>query len=365
LYNVVFIACTVVFVPLFFSLGVEPVMALSAGMLLGGVTQLVAQWPALRREGYRHQWILDSRDSDLRSVLLLMGPGTIGVAAAQINLLVNTQLATREDGAAAALGYAFRFMYMPIGIIGVSVATAAIPELARHAASRALGEMRATISWSLRLMLMLSVPATLGLMVLAEPIVRLIFERGQFDAQSTAMTAGALAFYAPGIIGYSAVKIASPSFYSLQDARTPTLIALVSIGVNLGLNLWLNALMGFRGLALGSAVAANVNAGLLLWLLSRRIAGVEAGRVAGAFARILVASLLMAAAAWWTDRALTAALPSAIGGGPFLPRAIGVFGGIGAGLGVLALAAWALRIEEFRQATARLMRRLRPSPNRG
>jgi len=362
LYNVVFIACTVVFVPVFYAVGVDPVMALSAGMLLGGAAQLVAQWPSLRREGYRHQWRLDVGDPRLREVLLLMGPGTLGVAAAQVNLLVNTNLATAEDGAAAALSYAFRFMYMPVGIFGVSVATAAIPELARHAADRAHGEMRTTLSWGLRLMLMLSVPATLGLMVLASPIVQVIFERGRFDAESTAMTAGALAFYAPGIVGYSIVKIVSPSFYSLRDARTPMLVSVVTIAVNLGLNLWLNAVMGFRGLALGSAIAANVNAGLLLWLLSRRIGGVDARRVSVSLVKILIASLVMALAVWWIDARLAGWLPSELLGGTLAPRIVRVGASIGTGVAVLAIAAAALRIQEFRQAVARVTGRVRRAP---
>jgi putative peptidoglycan lipid II flippase len=361
LFNVVFIGCTLVFVPFFTAVGVEPVMALSAGMLLGGVAQMVAQWPALRREGYRHSWILHPRDPGLREVLLLLGPGTLGVAAAQINLLVNTKLATTEDGAVTALSYAFRLMYMPIGIFGVSVATAAIPELARQAASRAHLDMRSTLSWSIRLMLMLSVPATFGLIVLSAPIVRLIFERGQFDGQSTAMTAGALAFYAAGIVGYSIVKIVSPSFYSLQDARTPMLVSLVTIAVNLGLNLWLNSVMGFRGLALGSAIAANVNAALLMWLLSRRIGGLDAGRLAVSFAKIVAASMVMAAATYGADTALGARLPAELAGGSLLPRAVRVLTAIGVGLGVLALSAWALRIDEFQQATARVIGRLRRS----
>jgi putative peptidoglycan lipid II flippase len=359
LYNVVFIACTVVFVPFFYGVGMEPVMALSVGMLLGGAAQMVAQWPVLRREGYRHEWRLNPHDGNLREVLLLMGPATLGVAAAQINLLVNTKLATAEDGAATALGFAFRLIYMPIGIIGVSVATAAIPELARHAAARAHADMRSTLSWGLRLMLMLSVPATVGLIVLARPIVQLIFERGQFNAQSTAMLAAALAFYAPGILGYSIVKIASPSFYSLQDARTPMIVSVIAIAANLGLNLWLNALMGFRGLALGSAIAANVNAVLLLWLLSRRLGGVDTARVTASFAKILMASVVMAAAAYWTNALLDARLPDELVGGRFLPRAVQVCGAIAAGIGVLALAAWALRIEEFRQAMARVLARVR------
>jgi putative peptidoglycan lipid II flippase len=250
---------------------------------------------------------------------------------------------------------------MPIGIIGVSVATAAIPELARHAALRAHADMRSTLSWGLRLMLMLSVPATVGLIVLARPIVQLIFERGRFDAQSTAMLAAALAFYAPGILGYSVVKIASPSFYSLQDARTPMIVSLIAIAANLGLNLWLNALMGFRGLALGSAIAANVNAVLLLWLLSRRIGGVEAARVLTSFAKILIASIVMGVAVYWTDAMLDARLPAELFGSALLSRAVQVSGAIAVGLGVLALAAWALRIEEFHQAVGRVLGRFRRS----
>jgi len=360
MYNIVFIVCTIVFVPLFVRIGIAPVMALSAGMLLGGAAQIVAQWPTLSREGYRHQWVLDPGDAGLREVLVLMGPGTLGVAAAQVNLLVNTQLAAGEPGAAAALGYAFRLMYMPIGIFGVSVATAAIPDLARHAARNAHDEMRRTLSWGLRLMLMLSMPATVGLMVLAQPIVQLIFERGRFDATSTAATAASLLFYAPGIVGYSIVKIASPSFYSLRDARTPVIVSVVTIAANLALNIWLNHLMGFRGLALGTAIAANINALLLLYLLSRRLDGIESRRVFVSFVKITLASGVMAVAAYYSHAWLHAHLPVRMLGRPDVPRAIGVFGAIGVAIAVLAGSAALLRIEEFSQAMGRVLARIRP-----
>jgi putative peptidoglycan lipid II flippase len=356
MYNVAFIICAVVFVPVFTRIGIEPVMALSVGMLVGGVVQILVQWPALRREGYRHQWILDLRDQRLREVLYLMGPGSLGVAAAQINLLVNTQLATGEDGAASALGYAFRLMYMPIGIFSVSIATAAIPELARHAAKAEIGEMRSTLSWGLRLMLMLSIPATVGLMVLSTPIVAMIYQGGNFTAESTLSVAGALMFYAPGIVGYSVVKIVSPTFYSLHDARTPVIVSVVTIAANLVLNIWLNSVMGFRGLALGTAIAANINAGLLLYLLSRRISGVDARRVGVTLLKVAIASAVMGLATYYADVELARLLPSP----SQMSRILRVSGGIGAGLGTLALAAWALRIEEFQQATGRILKRLRP-----
>ena len=354
-YNIVFIACALAFYPLFVRLGIHPVMALTVGMLAGGLAQIVTQWPALRREGYRHQWILDPRDSSLRDVLILMGPGTLGGAAAQINVLVNTLLATSEDGAVSALTYAFRFMYMPVGIIAVSVATAAIPELARQAARQAHDEMRRTLSFGLRLMLMLSVPATVGLMVLSAPIVSLIFERGEFNATSTAMTASALFFYAIGIVGYSVVKIAMPSFYALQDAKTPVVVSLVSIAANLALNLWLHSVLGFRGLALGTGLAATANAGVLLFLLSRRIGGLDARRMLTSLVKILLASAVMGAAAYGVEAWLHGRFPASTLG----PLLIRVAGGIGAGLGTLALTAWVLRIEEFTLALRRVLARVR------
>jgi len=356
-YNVVFIVCTVALVPIFTHIGVPPVMALTAGMLLGGLSQILMQWPLLRREGYRHQWVLDPRDPGLHEVLILMGPGTLGVAAAQVNLFVNMWLATGEMGAVAALGYAFRLMYMPIGIFGVSVATAAIPDLARHAAHNRLDHMRRTLSWGLRLMLVLSVPATVGLMVLATPITEVIFRRGQFDAHSVVLVSSCLFFYAAGIVGYSVVKIASPSFYSLQDARTPVIISVVTIVSNLALNLWLHQVMGYRGLALGTAIAANINAGLLLVLLSRRIGGVDARRVGGLFLKILVASSAMGVAAYASEAWLHGTLPATLGQSAELPRLLRVAGGIAAGLVALAAAARVLRIEEFRMAVRRVISR--------
>jgi putative peptidoglycan lipid II flippase len=355
MYNVVFILATVLLYKPFEALGMQPVMAMSAGMLGGGLAQALLQWPALRREGYRHQFVLDRRDPALREVLFLMGPGTIGAAAAQINLFVNTSLATGVEGVPAALRYAFLLMYLPIGIFGVSVATATIPSLAKQGAEGAHSAMTSTVSWAIRLMLVLSVPATVGLMVLAQPIVQLIFERGRFDAASTAMTAAALACYAPGIVGYSIVKIASPSFYSLREVRTPLIVSLVTIAVNLGLSVWLFHAIGFKGLALGTAIAANVNAVLLLVFLAKRIGGIELGRILNTLARIGIACVPMALAAWYSHAWLVTAVP----GDGNIARAVEVFGAILIAVGALAAAAWALRVQEFATAMSRILGRLR------
>lgn len=357
MYNVVFILAAIVFVPLFQAVGIQPVMALSVGMLSGGLAQILVQWPMLRREGYRHQWQLNPRDPALREILILMGPGTLGVAAAQVNLLVNTILATDVDGAASALRYAFQMMYLPIGIFGVSVATAAIPDLARQAADRDHKTMSSTVSWAIRLMMVLSIPSIVGLIVLARPIVELVFERGAFDVSSTMKTAAALAFYAPGILGYSIVKIVSPSFYSMQDSRTPVTVSLVTIAVNLALNLWLNSIMGFVGLALGTAIAANVNAGLLMYLLAKRIGGIESAAIVVTFGKITVASAIMGLAAYYGHAWLLSIFTEATQ----LQSLIRVLGAISLAIGVLAASAHLLRLREFGAAMSRVLGKLRRS----
>jgi len=355
LYNVVFIIATVTLVPVFRNMGMDGTIALSVGMLGGGVAQIVAQWPMLRREGYRHRWMLNLRDPALREILVLMGPGTLGVAAAQINLLVNTWLATSVLSGASSLRFAFQLMYLPIGIFGVSVATATIPDLARQAADSAHEAMITTVSWAVRLMIVLSVPAIVGLIVLAGPIVELIYLRGEFDTRSTLMTASALAFYAPGILGYSIVKIASPSFYALREARTPVIVSVVTIAVNLGLNLWLNSIYSFRGLALGTAIAANVNAALLLYLLSKRLGGGDFARILRTFVKTAVAAAVMGVAAYYAQ----AWLHTVFSHPTLWHRLARVAGAIGVGLAVLAASAHLLRLEEFGVAMERLLSRVR------
>jgi putative peptidoglycan lipid II flippase len=358
MFNVATIACAFGLVPFMPWFNLPPIAGIAIGTLLGGLGQILLQWPVLRREGFRYRPVLDFKDPELREILRLMGPGTLGLAAVQINVFVNTYLATtQQQGAISWLTYAFRLMYLPIGLFGVSIATAALPDIARHANASDPGAMRRTISGALRMMLMLNVPATVGLIVLAEPIIALLLERRAFTSADTAATAAALMFYAPGLIGYSVVKIASPSFYSLRDSRTPVIVSVVSVAANLGLNLVLVRLMGFRGLALGTAIAAIINAGALLWLLRGRLGGLEGGRIAVALGKITVASAIMGAAAWYTAQWLAVALPGP--GELFKLLRVGI--AIGVALGVLAASAKLLRIAEFDEAFSKVTRRLLPA----
>jgi putative peptidoglycan lipid II flippase len=353
MFNVAIIFSALVISPLAARFGVPPIYGVALGTLLGGIGQIALQWPMLRAEEFRHRWRLDLRDPALREVLVLMGPGTIGIAATQINLLVNTVLATGQGtGAVSWLNYAFRLMYLPIGLFGVSIATAALPDISRHAATKSTDDFRSTISFGLRMMLMLNVPACVGLVALATPIVGLILE-----------SAGALVYYAPGLLGYSAVKIATPAFYALRDARTPVLVSVLAIVSNLILNVSLVQVLGYLGLALGTALAALVNAGVLLAVLRRRLGGLDERRLAIAFAKITLASAVMGLAAWGVEHALGTILP----GTRWVPRGIRVVSAIGVALVVLAGAARILRIYEFEEAFRRVLQRLtrsRPATGR-
>jgi len=355
MFNVGTIVAAFALVPLMPSLGWPPIMAIAIGALVGGVGQILIQWPLLRREGYRYEAVLNPRDEGLHRILMLMGPGVLGLAALQVNLFVNTVLATNEGtGAVSWLNYAFRLMYMPIGLFGVSIATAALPSISRHAAQEETAGIRNTVSRGLRLMMMLNVPATIGLIALATPIVHVIFEHGAFTPDDTQATAAALMFYAPGLIGYSAVKIASPTFYALHESRTPVVVGVFTVGVNVVLNLLLVRVVGYRGLALGTAVAALFNAGVLLWLLRKRLGGLDERAVTLAFVKITAASLVMGGGAYGLHAWLTRAFATQ----SVVFEVIRLALAIAAACVVLAASARLLRIWEFMEAVRVVTQRL-------
>jgi putative peptidoglycan lipid II flippase len=355
MFNVATIFCAFAVVPLMPLVDLPPIAGIALGTLLGGVAQVAMQYPALRREGFRYKPIISFADPEVREILRLMGPGTLGLAAVQINVFVNTYLATtQEQGAVSWLGYAFRLMYLPIGLFGVSIAVAALPNISRQVGASDLSAVRRTVSQGIRMMLMLNVPATIGLVVLARPIVELIYERGAFVPQDTASTALALMCYSPGLLGYSAVKIMSPTFYSMGDARTPVIVSVLSVGANLALNLMLVQVLGFRGLALGTAIASVFNASMLMVMLSRRLDGIEMRDIATDFFKIVAASAIMGAAAW----AVCAALETWLPGASFMLRLIRVSASIGIAILALLVAARLLRLEDFEAARRGVLSRL-------
>ena len=356
MFNVAIIVMSLTLIPIAPELGLQPITIVAISTLVGGLGQLVIQWPPLRREGFRYRPVLDVKDEGLRRVLLLMGPGTIGMAATQINVFVNTVLATGEGtGAVSWLDLAFRLMYLPIGLFGVSIATAATPAISRMVAEQDFERIRSTLANALGLMMFLNVPATIGLIVLARPIVAVIFEHGEFTAADTVATAAALQLYAIGLVGYSIVRIISPTFYALQRSRVPVMVSAGSVLVNVALNLALVRVMGYRGLALGTSITAILNATVQLFLLRREISGLHGTRIAGSLARVLVAAAVMGAATAGSNATLEDIMP-----GDALPvQILRLLIAISISLTVLVASAQLLRIREYAEARDLVLGKLR------
>jgi putative peptidoglycan lipid II flippase len=355
-FNVASIVCALALVPVMPTLGLPRIMAIACGAIIGGIGQVAIQWPALRREGFRYEPVLDPGDRGLRQVLLLMGPGAIGLAATQVNIFVNTLLATGQGpGAVSWLTYAFRVMYLPIGLFGVSIGTAVLPAVSRHAAVDDRAGVRTTVSRGIALMLMMNVPAVAGLMLLATPIVQVLFERGQFLPADTVATAAALRLYAVGLIGYSTVRIAAPTFYALGRSRVPVMVSSGAIVLNVVLSTILVHVMGFAGLALGTSIAAIANAAFLLWLLHRRFDGIEVRDTVTVLLKVAAATSAMAIVVVVAGYGLANVLP----GAGFTARTVRLGASIGLGIAALAAAARLLRIREFDETVAMVMVRLR------
>ncbi|MDQ3087783.1 MAG: murein biosynthesis integral membrane protein MurJ, partial [Acidobacteriota bacterium] len=205
------------------------IIGMAIGTLVGGAAQFLMQVPSLFKVGFRFSPVLSFTDAGVRRVMALMTPAILGTSAVQINVLVNTFFVSDIDGGISWLGYAFRLMQFPIGVFGVAVGTASVPVLSRMASEGKFDDFRQTLSSSLKLVFLLTLPSACGLIVLGQPIISLIYEHGgNFTAADTNMTALALAGYAVGLTGYAAIKVLSPAFYALDDAKTPMIIALCS-----------------------------------------------------------------------------------------------------------------------------------------
>lgn len=248
-------------------------MGMAVGTLLGGATQLFVQVPTLVRLGYRWRPVLNWRDPSFQAVLRLMGPAVIGAAAVQVNVFVNSNFASLlGDRPISWLNYAFRLMQFPIGVFGVAVMTAALPALSRHIASEDFSGFGVTLTRSMELVWALTLPATVGLAVLGEPIIRLIYEHGRFDHLDTVATASALAAYSFGLPAYAAMKIVQPAYVAMGDARTPMYTSLVAVAFNAAMNfLFIKVLqVGHAGLALSTSLMSVSNVTVLILLLEWR-----------------------------------------------------------------------------------------------
>jgi len=337
------------------------VVGWSLGTLLGGLLQFGVQLPQLWRDGYRLWPRLAGVWSDpaVRRIARLMAPATVGLAAVQVNIFVNTQFASSEPGANAWLNYAFRLMYLPIGIFGVAIATVTTTTLARHAANKDIGQMRVGLAQGMRHVAFLTVPSTVGLVVLAQPIIALIYEHGRFHASDTAATAIALVGYSLGLYAYSGVKVSAPAFYALDKPRLPLIASACAVLTNLVLNAIAHRYLGYVGLAIGTSLGAMVNLLILVSsfrALTKDVQGPPPPPVIGQLVKVTLASVAMGAAVWgaaWAFDRVT------VGAGGTLLQLVRVLGGVALGAGVYAAACKVLRVSEMDEILALVRRRLK------
>ena len=275
---------------------------LALGVVAGSFLHLLIQLPVLLRKGLAYEARLDITHPGVREVGWLMLPRMLGLATMQINFLVSTFLASGlAKGSLAALNYGWMLMLLPQGIFAMGIATAAFPTFAELAAREELAELRLTLSEALRLILYLTIPACVGLIVLREPLIELLLQRGRFDPSSTRAVAWALQFYALGLLAHSALEIVTRAFYSLHDTRTPVVIGAGTMILNIILSLLLIGPLLHGGLALANSVATIIETSVLLVILRGRLGGVDGRRLLRSVVKIGLSAVAMGLAVWWFD----------------------------------------------------------------
>lgn len=277
----------------------EPVIGVAIGVVVGGLAQFVMQLPSVHKRGFLFQWRFDLSHPGVRRIGWLIVPSLLGTSVTQINITVNTILASYFDGGPTYLFYGMRLIQFPLGIFGVALATAILPTLSAQAAKGSMDELRQTVGFGLRMISFIILPAMAGLMLLRVPIVHLFFEHGAFTAADTAGTAVVLLGYAVGLWAFAGMRIIVAAFYSMQDTKTPAIAAVTAMFINILLALWLMGPLEYAGLALATALSAMVNITILVSVLTSRLGGIDWWHFGQSFGRALIATIPVVLACLW------------------------------------------------------------------
>ncbi len=278
-----------------------PIYTLAIGVIIGGIGQIVFQLPSLRRIGFKYRFRANFKDDGVRRIGRLLSPMVLGLSASRINILINTLLASFcGAGAISYLNYAFRLMHFPLGVFGVALGTVALPKISEDVARNQTDQLVKTFNEAFGLSMFLIVPSAVYLAGFGEDIIRLIYQRGAFDASDTVNTASALFFYSFGLVGFAGVRVAAPVYYALGDARRPMYYSIISVALNIILNFAFIPFWGFGGLAAASSIAGLANLGLLIANMKNKIMGLSFSHlgihllktIIGAFAALLIIKLL-------------------------------------------------------------------------
>ena len=332
-------------------------IGLAIGTLIGGALQLGVQLPQLHKLGFRYRPDFNWRDPGVSAVLALMGPSVIAASTTQFNVLVNSIFASHlGDGPIFWLAIAFRLMQLPLGLFGVALGTVTLPLLSRLVVAGNMPAFRSELSRGMRLAFLLTIPCTVGLMMLAQPIISVLYQHGRFDAFQTEQAAGALRFYAIGLAGYAALKVLVNAFYALDQRRTPMYVSFFAVALNLALNWIFTRELGWghRGLAFSTGCVATCNFLILYALMHRHLKRLETRRMIALLFKVAAASLALAAICWasqhwllnsWAQQAFASRLSLLL-----LTIVAGVVAFVACGV--------ALRIEELQELIDGVRRRL-------
>jgi len=327
--------------------GIHPTTGMAAGVIIGGIAQFAIQVPSMYRAGFRYRLLLSVYHPRVLQVLRLIAPAVLGVAAVQINQLTNTWFITSGDEWLPWINGAYRIMHFPLGIFGVAISTVALPQLAKFATAGDTANFRNALSYALRLMITVIVPASIGLMVLSEPICRLLYERGAFKEADTIGTAGALLVYAFGLCGFSALKIVTDGFYAYKDIRAPVIVSLCAVFLNIGMNylfVYRGLFFDHRAVVLSTAFTVTLNFSVLLLLLRHKVGRLNLRPLAPLTLKVLSASALMGIVCWIANGVIE---QDWLGTEGIVARTSSVFGPIGFGMLTLAGMYKVLKVAEF------------------
>jgi putative peptidoglycan lipid II flippase len=337
--------------------GQRAILGLAAGTLVGGTLQLLVQVPALRREGFHFHPDFAWRDRGVQALLRLMGPSVIAASSTQVNVLVNSVFASElGDGPTFWLTIAFRLMQLPLGVFGVALGTVSLPLLARMAATHNMPVFRSELARGMRLAFLLTIPASVGLMVLAEPIMSVLYQHGRFGPHETAESAGALRFYAIGLCGYAALKVLVNAFYALDRRKTPMVVSFFAVALNLLLNFVFTRELGWghRGLALSTACVATSNFLILYFLMRAQLGRLESRAMLALLSKLALASLVLVLLSWAGAHYLLAGWAVQ----PFWPKCLSLMLVIAVAAAGFFACANALGIAEVHEIVRALRRRL-------
>jgi len=274
----------------------NPAIALSVGVVIGGVLQILVQVPSLVRTGWRLRWLWNLSQPGVKRVAGLIGPRLFGMGIVQIDVLVGTQFASHMiEGSVASLGLADRVMELVLGGYAIALSTAVLPVLARQAAANRIHDMKNTLTFAMRLILFITLPATVGLILLRREIIEVLFEGGAFDQQSAELTAWALMFFAVGLSAFSMIKIVVQAFYAIHDTWTPVVIGFFSLLLNIACNFLFFRWLRNGGPALATSLAAFFDTFVLMLVFRYRHGTLGLREVIRSATKFVVASLVMGA----------------------------------------------------------------------